>query len=45
MVLKDSITKHPYVVIGLGLWMFFDILLDVATVINYHTKFVEVKHR
>ena len=40
--LKDSVAKHPCFVVCSGLWMIADIVLDILSVINYHTLFTEV---
>ena len=40
--LKDSVTKHPCFVVSSGLYMLVDIVLDILSVINYHTLSTQV---
>ena len=39
-----KVIKHPYFVVGFGIWMMVDILLDIFSVFNYHTLFTQVKN-
>ena len=42
MKFLGKVIKHPYFVVGFGIWMMVDIVLDIFSVINYHTLFMEV---
>ena len=39
-----KVIKHPCFVVGSGVWMIVDIVLDIFSVINYHTLFTQVKN-
>ena len=43
MKFLGKVIKHPYFVVGFGIWMMVDIVLDIFSVINYHTLFSQVK--
>ena len=42
MKFLGKVIKHPYFVVGFGIWMMVDIVLDIFSVINYHTLFTQV---
>ena len=42
MKFLGKVIKHPYFVVGFGIWMMVDIVLDIFSVINYHTLSMEV---
>ena len=44
MKFLGKVIKHPYFVVGFGIWMMVDIVLDIFSVINYHTLFTQVKN-
>ena len=42
MKFTDKVTKHPCFVVSSALYMLVDIVLDILSVINYHTLFTQV---
>ena len=44
MKFLDKVIKHPCFVVGSGIWMIVDIVLDIFSVVNYHTLFKQVKN-